>query len=169
MNTSVAIPIATAILATVVVMVAYFLLKRQVARERAAIRSEADRVLAEATKASEARLRESAIEAKEKVLAAQLEFDKTVQARRLEIASLEKRIVQKEENLDRKIEKLLARLGTLEQENERLKAEVTAARRSEKDAADSKGAVERLEKDHETVRERLEKLVATLEAAEKKA
>ena len=55
MNTSVAIPIATAILATVVVLVAYFLLKRQVARERAAIRSEADRVLAEATKASEAR------------------------------------------------------------------------------------------------------------------
>ena len=70
--------------------------------------------------------------------------------------------------LDRKIEKLLGRLGTLEQENERLKAEVTAARRAEKDASDSKGAVERLERDHEAVRERLEKLVATLEAAEKK-
>jgi chaperonin cofactor prefoldin len=70
--------------------------------------------------------------------------------------------------LDRKIEKLLGRLGSLEQENERLKSEVTAARRAEKDAADSKGAVERLEKDQETVRERLEKLVATLEAAEKK-
>lgn len=70
--------------------------------------------------------------------------------------------------LDRKIEKLLGRLGSLEQENERLKAEVTAARRAEKDAADSKGAVERLERDHEAVRERLEKLVATLEAAEGK-
>lgn len=70
--------------------------------------------------------------------------------------------------LDRKIEKLLARLGSLEQENERLKAEVTTARRAEKDAADSKGAVERLERDHEAVRERLEKLVATLEAAEGK-
>jgi ribonucrease Y len=103
MNTSVAIPIAAAILAVAFALVAYFLLKRQVARERAAIRSEADRVLAEATKASEARLRESAIEAKEKVLAAQLEFDKTVQARRQEIAGLEKRIVQKEENLDRKL------------------------------------------------------------------
>ena len=34
MNTSVAIPIAAAILATVVVLVAYFLLKRQVAREQ---------------------------------------------------------------------------------------------------------------------------------------
>ena len=70
--------------------------------------------------------------------------------------------------LDRKIEKLLGRLGTLEQENERLKSEVTAARRAEKDAADTKGAVERLEKDQDAVRERLEKLVATLEAAEAK-
>jgi chaperonin cofactor prefoldin len=70
--------------------------------------------------------------------------------------------------LDRKIEKLLGRLGTLEQENERLKSEVTAARRAEKDAADSKGAVERLERDQEAVRERLEKLIGTLEAAEAK-
>ena len=94
--------------------------------------------------------------------------------------------------LDRKIEKLLGRLGSLEQENERLRAEVTAARRaekeaadsrgaveklkadlavarrSEKDAADSKGAVERLEREQEVVRERLEKLVATLEAADRK-
>lgn len=96
------------------------------------------------------------------------------------------------DTLDRKIEKLLERLETLEGENdklkadlaaarraekdaadsrgavEKLKADLAAARRSEKDAADSRGAVERLEKDQETVRERLEKLVATLEAAETK-
>ena len=94
--------------------------------------------------------------------------------------------------LDRKIEKLLSRLETLEGENDRLKAdlaaarraerdaadsrgaveklkaELAAARRSEKDAADSKEAVERLEREQELVRERLEKLVATLEAAEKR-
>ena len=70
--------------------------------------------------------------------------------------------------LDRKIEKLLSRLSGLEGENERLKGELASARRSEKDAADSKGLVERLERDQEAVRERLEKLVATLEAAEKK-
>jgi chaperonin cofactor prefoldin len=70
--------------------------------------------------------------------------------------------------LDRKIEKLLGRLSTLEGENERLKAELTAARRAEKDAADSKGAVERLERDQDAVRERLEKLIGTLEAAEGK-
>lgn len=103
MNTSIAIPIAAAILAVAFTLVAYFLLRAKVRRERAEIRVEADRVLAEATKASEARLRESAIEAKEKVLAAQIEFDKTVQVRRQEIAGLEKRVVQKEENLDRKL------------------------------------------------------------------
>jgi hypothetical protein len=95
--------------------------------------------------------------------------------------------------LDRKVEKLLGRLGELEDENERLKtdltaarraakdasesktdverlkAELAAARRAEKDASESKGAVERLERDQEAVRVRLEKLIATLEAAERKA
>jgi chromosome segregation ATPase len=94
--------------------------------------------------------------------------------------------------LDRKIEKLLSRLETLEGENDKLKADLAAARRaekeaaesrgaveklkadlasarrSEKDAADSKGLVERLEREQEVVRERLEKLVATLENAEVK-
>ncbi|HEY6065137.1 MAG TPA: hypothetical protein VIY96_03220, partial [Thermoanaerobaculia bacterium] len=52
---------------------------------------------------------------------------------------------------------------------EKLKADLAAARRAEKDAADSRGAVERLERDQEAVRDRVEKLIATLEAAEKKA
>lgn len=96
------------------------------------------------------------------------------------------------DTLDRKIEKLLERLETLEQENDRMKADLAAARRAEKEAGDSRGAVEklkadlaaarraekeaadsraaaeRLERDQEAVRERLEKLIATLEAAEKK-
>jgi len=96
------------------------------------------------------------------------------------------------DTLDRRIEKLLERLETLEGENDKLKADLAAARRAEKDAgdsrgaveklkadlavarraekdaADSKGAVERLERDQDAVRERLEKLIATLEAAERR-
>jgi chaperonin cofactor prefoldin len=96
------------------------------------------------------------------------------------------------DTLDRRIEKLIARLETLEAENDKLKTDLSAARRAEKDAVDSRGAVERLkadlaaarraekeaadsreeverlERDQESVRERLEKLIATLEAAEKK-
>jgi chaperonin cofactor prefoldin len=71
------------------------------------------------------------------------------------------------DTLERKIEKLLSRLETLEQENAKQKSDLAAARKAEKEAADSKGSVERLEKDQEAVRERLEKLIASLEAAEK--
>ncbi|MDQ2977747.1 MAG: cell division protein ZapB [Acidobacteriota bacterium] len=70
--------------------------------------------------------------------------------------------------LERKIEKLLGRLQSLAQENERLKADLASARKAEKDSADSRGAVERLEKDQQAVRERLEKLIQSLEAAEGK-
>ncbi|MCA1580761.1 MAG: hypothetical protein LC796_05090 [Acidobacteria bacterium] len=70
--------------------------------------------------------------------------------------------------LDRKIEKLLGRLETLAVENERMKTELAAARKAEKDAGDARGAAERLEKDQQTVRERLETLIRSLEAAEEK-
>jgi ribonucrease Y len=103
MNASIAIPIAAAIVAVVFALFAYFLLRAQVRRERAEIGLQADRVLADANKAAEGRLREAAIEAKEKVLAAQVEFDKGIQVRRQEVALLEKRVGQKEENLDRKL------------------------------------------------------------------
>ena len=96
------------------------------------------------------------------------------------------------DTLDRKIEKLLERLEGLERDNEKLKSDLAAARRAERDAGDSRAAVEklkadlaaarraekdaagsreeveRLEKDQEAVRARLDKLIATLEAAEKK-
>lgn len=96
------------------------------------------------------------------------------------------------DTLDRKIEKLLERLEALESENEKLKSDLGAARRAERDAGDSRAAVEklkadlaaarraekdaagsreeveRLERDQEAVRTRLDKLIATLEAAEAK-
>jgi len=71
------------------------------------------------------------------------------------------------DTLERKIEKLLGRLSSLESENARFKTDLAAARKAEKESADSRGTAERLEKDQEAVRERLEKLIASLEAAEK--
>lgn len=72
------------------------------------------------------------------------------------------------DNLDRRIEKLLGRLKQLEIENEKLRADLAASRKAEKDAGESRGVVERLEKEQEVVRERLEKLIRALEAAEEK-
>jgi chromosome segregation ATPase len=70
--------------------------------------------------------------------------------------------------LDRKIEKLLGRLKQLETENEKLKSDLAAARKAEKEAGDSRGVVERFEREQEVVRQRLEKLIHALEAAEEK-
>lgn len=70
--------------------------------------------------------------------------------------------------LDKKIEKLLGRLKQLETDNDKLKSDLSAARKSEREAGDSKSVVERLEREQETVRERLEKLIHALEAAEEK-
>jgi ribonuclease Y len=104
MDTSFAIAVAAgAILAAVLLAMGYFFLRKKVVAERAGIRAEADKALAEARRLGDAKIREADIEAKEKVLAARVEFDKTVQARRQEIAALEKRVQQKEENLDRKL------------------------------------------------------------------
>jgi uncharacterized protein involved in exopolysaccharide biosynthesis len=72
------------------------------------------------------------------------------------------------DSLDRRIEKLLGRLKQLESENEKLKTDLAAARKAERDAGDSRGNVEKLEREQEVVRERLEKLIHALEAAEEK-
>ena len=48
------------------------------------------------------------------------------------------------DTLDRKIERLLARLTTLESENDKLRSDLQAARKAEKEAGDSKGIVEKL-------------------------
>jgi len=72
------------------------------------------------------------------------------------------------DTLDKKIERFLGRLKQLEAENEKLKTDLAAARKAEKDAGESRGNAEKLEREQETVRERLEKLIHALEAAEEK-
>jgi uncharacterized protein involved in exopolysaccharide biosynthesis len=72
------------------------------------------------------------------------------------------------DNLDRKIEKLLGRLKQLETDNDKLRTDLATARKAEKDAGESRGTVERLEREQEVVRERLEKLIRSIEAAEEK-
>lgn len=58
------------------------------------------------------------------------------------------------------------KVRSLESENEKLKNDLAAARRAEKEAGSSRGAVEKLEREQAVVRERLEKLIESLEAAE---
>jgi ribonuclease Y len=104
MSTSLAIAIAAGLaVAAVFGAIAFVMARRSLAGDRAALGTEAERIRADATKAAEGKLREAAVEAKEKVLAARAEFEKSIAARRQEIAALENRVVSKEENLDRKL------------------------------------------------------------------
>ena len=70
------------------------------------------------------------------------------------------------DTLDRKIERLLDRLRSLESENDKLKTDLATSRKAEKEAGSAKGVVEKMEREQSVVRERLEKLIESLEAAE---
>lgn len=65
-------------------------------------RSRADRTLEDARREGEARVREAELAAKEKLLQARSEFEAASRKRRGELEGIEKRLLQKEESLDRR-------------------------------------------------------------------
>ena len=64
------------------------------------------------------------------------------------------------DNLDRRIEKLLGRLKQLETDNEKLRTDLTASRKAEKDAGESRGVVERLERERLGIRAEADRALA---------
>ena len=85
-------------------------------------------IIDEAVKAAENKKRESLLEIKEESIRTKNELDKEIKERRNEIQRNERRIIQKEENLDRKlesIEKKEAGFAAKEEEINRQKAEVS--------------------------------------------
>ncbi len=84
-------------------------------------------IIDEAVKAAETKKREAAIEAKEESIRVKNDLDKEVKERRAELSRSERRIVQKEENLDKKleaIEKREAGFAAKEEEINKQKAQV---------------------------------------------
>ena len=84
-------------------------------------------IIDEAVKTAETRKREAMLEAKEESIRVKNDLDKEVKERRAEIQRSERRIVQKEENLDRKleaIEKREAGFAAKEEEINKQKAQV---------------------------------------------
>jgi len=84
-------------------------------------------IIDEAVKTAETKKREAMLEAKEESIRVKNDLDKEVKERRAEIGRSERRIVQKEENLDKKleaIEKREAGFATKEEEINRQKAQV---------------------------------------------
>ncbi len=83
-------------------------------------RRTAQRIVDDANKSSEARVKEASLEAKEKLLQMRSEFDKQAQARREEMKNAERRLQQKEENVDRKTQSLDSRIADVEKRDRAL-------------------------------------------------
>jgi len=77
-------------------------------------RRTAERLLEDANKQAAARVKEADLEAKEKLLQMRSEFDKQAQQRRDEIKSVERRLQQKEESLDKKTTQVESRIAEVE-------------------------------------------------------
>jgi ribonuclease Y len=99
------------------------LLKGLAGRHRAqAVQSHAEQLLEEAKQRADTLLKEASLEAKDRLLKMKNEFDNETKETRSELKKQEKRIIQKEENLDRKIEQQEKRekeLSRLEKETEK--------------------------------------------------
>jgi len=86
------------------VPIAWWLISRRSREILAAAQRDAERVLTEARGQGEAKLREVELAAKEKLLQAKSEFEEVARKRRSELEVLERRLVQKEDNLDKRSE-----------------------------------------------------------------
>ena len=133
--------IAEVVLAALLVLGIGALVVRRAARQiLEQARRDAERVGEEARRDAEAKVREAELAAKEKLLQARTEFESASRKRRGELEAVERRLTQKEDSLDKRLEQLDQRdrdlgardkalagreraVGTKEEELERLTAE----------------------------------------------
>ena len=122
---AVIVTLVLAVPITYLVTVAY---RKKVAEQKIGSAEEKAReIIDEAVKSAEAKKRETLLEVKEETIKSKNDLDKEIRERRAEIQRNERRIVQKEENLDKKmesIEKREAGFIAREEELNRQKAEI---------------------------------------------
>jgi ribonuclease Y len=115
-NTEIVVLAAIAVLVAVVVPLVWWLvLRREGRRILGQARLDAEKILDEAKRQGETRLREADVAAKEKLLQARTEFESVSRKRRAELEALERRLTQKEDNLEKKGEDLARREKDLNQ------------------------------------------------------
>lgn len=110
---------------TYFVSISYY--KKIVESKIGSAEEKARQIIDEAVKTAETKKRESLLEIKEESIKAKNELDKEIKERRNELQRNERRVIQKEENLDKKleaIEKKEASLAAKEEAINRQKAEV---------------------------------------------
>jgi ribonucrease Y len=83
-------------------------------------RRQAEKLTEEAARQGETRMREAEIAAKEKLLQARTEFEAASRKRRVELEALERRLTQKEDNLDKRTDEVTRREKELTQQDRTL-------------------------------------------------
>jgi ribonuclease Y len=112
---------AVLLIAVVAVLVAWWAGIRKAARKILdESRSQAEKMTQEAARAGDTRLREAEFAAKEKLLQARTEFESASRKRRTELEALERRLTQKEDNLDKRTDDIGRREKELNQQERTL-------------------------------------------------
>lgn len=127
METVIAVVVTLVVTAIVVYFITTAYHKKVTEAKIGNAEQKAREIIDEAVKTAETKKREATLEAKEESIRVKNELDKEVKERRAEIQRSERRIVQKEENLDKKleaIEKREAGFAAKEEEINKQKAQV---------------------------------------------
>jgi len=101
-------------------LIAYWVKGKIVSQKIITAQLEAERILADAKLRSETIIREAKLEVKDKLFKMKSEFDAETKETRAEIKRLEKRLITKEENIDRKNDQFEAREQEIAQKVKRL-------------------------------------------------
>ena len=127
METVIAVVVAIAVTAIVVYCVTSAYHKKVTEAKIGNAEEKAREIIDEAVKTAETKKREAMLEAKEESIRVKNDLDKEVKERRAEIQRSERRVVQKEENLDKKLESIERReagFAAKEEEINKQKAQV---------------------------------------------
>jgi ribonuclease Y len=119
-NTELILAAALVFAAVVAPLVWWLLIRRAGRRVQGEAERQAAKVLEDASRASESHLREAELAAKEKLLQARTEFESASRKRRSELEATERRLTQKEDNLDKRTTELAQREKELNQQERSL-------------------------------------------------
>ncbi len=115
-------PFLSGLIGLIVGAIIVYVYLRYIAKARiATAEAAAEKILAEASKDADARMREALVSAKEEMHTLREEFDEEVKEQRAEIKRSESRLLKKEESLDQKIQNLEKKEEVLDKRNERVK------------------------------------------------
>jgi ribonucrease Y len=136
------------LLGAALLVVIFWVRKKQQANELEQARSSAGQILEQAKKEAAGIKKEAEIQGKERMVQAKLDFEKELRETRRELQTLEKRLVSKEEGIDKRIETIEKREADTSRREQSLKAREKTVEEKESEydrlAVEAKQQIERV-------------------------